>query len=220
MRSRLKACGRIVPSSRRENSLRRRTGRLEQRERFLIYVEGDVSESLYLNGVRRELGRSGPNVEIGRTHGEPLGLVRAAIDRKERDRRDGNPFTQVWCVFDVESPTPHGSLDQALTLAGRNTITCGISNPCFELWLILHFQEQRGWLTTIEACDRLMGLGRGYNKHGKAFNYELCKSSRETAAERADALGVGYDGAVPLRERNPWTSVQELFRALKDACGA
>ena len=206
-----------MPSPRRKNSLQRRTGRLEQRERFLVYVEGDVSESLYLNGVRRELGRSGPNVEIGRTHGKPLGLVRAAIDHKERDRRDGNPFTQVWCVFDVESPTPHGSLDQALTLAGRNRITCGISNPCFELWLILHFQEQRGWLTTDEACYRLMGLGCGYNKHGKAFNYELCKDNRETAAERADALGVGYDGAVPLRERNPWTDVQKLFRALRDA---
>ena len=88
---------------------------------------------------------------------------------------------------------------------------------CFELWLILHFQEQRGWLTTDEACYRLMGLGCGYNKHGKAFNYELCKDNRETAAERADALGAGYDGAVPPRERNPWTDVQKLFRALRDA---
>jgi hypothetical protein len=84
----------------------------------------------------------------------------------------------------------------------------------------LHFQEQRGWITTDEACDRLMGLGCGYNKHGKAFSYELCKGNREAAAERADALGALYEGAAPLRERNPWTSVQELFRALKDACGA
>jgi hypothetical protein len=209
-----------VPSSRRGSALRRRAGGLEQRERFLVYVEGEVSESLYLNGVRRELGRSGPNIEIGGTHGEPLGLIRAAIDHRERERQDGNPFTQVWCVFDVESPTPHGALDQALTLAGRNKITCGISNPCFELWLMLHFQDQRGWLTTEEACDRLARLGCGYNKHGKAFNYELCMSGRQTAAERADALGARYDDTVPPRGRNPWTDVQRLFQALRDACGA
>lgn len=209
-----------MPRSRRENSLRRRTGRLEQRERFLIYVEGEVSEPLYLNGVRAELGRSGPNVVIGRTHGEPLGLVEAAIGHRERDRRDGNPFTQVWCVFDVESPTPHGALDRAVALADRNNITCGITNPCFELWLILHFQEQRGWLTSDEACDRLMALECGYDKHGKAFNYELCKNSRETAAARADALGTGYEDAASLRDWNPWTSVQELFRSLDNACAS
>jgi hypothetical protein len=144
---------------------------------------------------------------IGRTHGEPLDLVEAAIGHRERDRRDGNPFTQVWCVFDVESPTPHGALDRALVLANGNNITCGITNPCFELWLILHFREQHAWLTSDEACDRLMALGCGYDKHGKAFNYELCKSSRETAAARADALRASYEDAVPLRERNPWTSL-------------
>jgi hypothetical protein len=26
-----------------------------------------------------------------------------------------------------------------------------------------------------------------------------------------------YDDAVPLRDRNPWTSVQELFRRLQNA---
>lgn len=168
--------------------------------------------------MRRDLGRSGPNIEIGGTHGEPLRLVRAAIDQSERERRDGNPFSQVWCVFDVEAPQPHGSLDEAITLARRNKIQCGITNPCFELWLILHFNGQRGWLTSDEACEHLMSLPCGYDKHGKRFDYDSVREHRDTAAERADALHAQFTDRMQLRKRNPWTSVQELFRELRQSC--
>ena len=30
--------------------------------------------------------------------------------------------------------------------AGANGIRLAISNPCFELWLILHFQDHTAWL--------------------------------------------------------------------------
>ena len=62
-----------------------------------------------------------------------------------------------------------------------------------------------------------MSLPCGYDKRGKAFSYALCRDLREAAAGRADALVTRYDDAVPLRDRNPWTSVQELFRKLQDA---
>jgi hypothetical protein len=191
---------------------------LEQRKRFLVYVEGDISESLYLKGVRRDLGRYGPNIEIGGTHGEPLGLVRAAISQKERERRDGNPFSQIWCVFDVEAPQPHASLDEAIALAQRNKIRCGITNPCFELWLILHLKDHRAWLTSDAACEQLMGLSCGYDKHGKRFDYDVIRDHRDTAAARADTLhGQLTDPSSP-RERNPWTSVHDLFRELQSSC--
>lgn len=61
-------------AARREKPMRRRTGTIKQRDRFLVYTEGNVSESIYLKGVRRDLGRSGPNIVLGTTYGEPLGL--------------------------------------------------------------------------------------------------------------------------------------------------
>jgi hypothetical protein len=140
-------------TAQRGKPLSRRAGRREQRDRFLIYAEGDVSETIYLKGVRSDLGRSGP----------------------------------------------------------------AATNPRFELWLILHFRDQHDALTTKDACDHLMGLPCGYDKHGKAFSYALCRDRREAAAGRADALMTRYDDAVPLRDRNPWTSVQELFRRLQNA---
>jgi hypothetical protein len=201
----------------RGRPLSRRAGKREQRDRFLIYAEGEVSETIYLKGVRSDLGRSGPGIVLGTTHGEPYGLVRDAIKHRDRERLAGDAFTQVWCVFDVESPEPHPSLDKATQLAERQGIRCAVTNPCFELWLILHFRDQRDPLTTKDACDHLMNLPCGYDKHGKAFNYALCRGRREAAAGRADAFATRYEDAVPLRDRNPWTSVQELFGALQRA---
>jgi hypothetical protein len=167
--------------------------------------------------VRSDLGRSGPGIVLGTTHGEPYGLVRDAIKHRDRVRLAGDAFTQVWYVFDVESPEPHASLDKATQLADRQDIRCAATNPCFELWLILHFRDQHDALTTKDACDHLMGLPCGYDKHGKAFSYALCRDQREAAVARADALVTRYEDAVPLRDRNPWTSVQELFRRLQNA---
>jgi hypothetical protein len=38
-------------TAQRGKPLSRRAGRREQRDRFLIYAEGDVSETIYLKGV-------------------------------------------------------------------------------------------------------------------------------------------------------------------------
>ena len=154
-------------ASKRAKSLKRKNGKLEQRSRFLIYAEGSVSEAIYVNGVKGDLGRSGPGIELGRTHGEPLGLVRSAISHKEREQQLGDSFNQVWCIFDVEAPEPHASFNQAVELARQHNIRCGITNPCFELWLILHFEECHGWLTTDQACRHLANLSSGYDRNTK-----------------------------------------------------
>ena len=109
--------------------LSRRAGNREQRERFLVYTESDVREPGYLNSLLGDLGRPGPSVVFGTTHGEPLGLVRAAIQHKRREQRAGDAFSQVWCVFDVDCPEPRASLDEAMLLAGRHGISCAVTRP-------------------------------------------------------------------------------------------
>ena len=196
--------------SRKSKSLQRRPGRLSQRSRFLIYVEGSVSETLYIRGMRSDLGRRGPNITLGSTRGEPLGLVREAL--RHREREQGDSFDQVWCVFDVESPDPHASLSEAIALAHRNGIKCGITNPCFELWLILHFEQCRRWLTSEQACVYLESLPCDYDKDAKSFDYAKCRSLLQDAMGRADALAAAFDAHAPIADKNPWTSVQVLFR--------
>jgi hypothetical protein len=99
-------------------SLRRVPPHLQPRTRFLVYVEGAVTEEIYLKGMKSDLGRKGPNIVIGTEHGEPLSLINAAIAHNEREMQQGDSFDQVWCVFDIEAPVPTHPLTKHLPLRG------------------------------------------------------------------------------------------------------
>lgn len=197
--------------------LRRGYGQRGERQRFLIYCEGELTEITYFKGVRRELRASTVRLEIVAGRGEPYGLVEKAVDHQRRAPRseaDGfESYDQVWCVFDVEAPQPHARLDAALALARRNRVHCAISNPCFELWLLLHFQDQTGYLTTVDACQRLGRCPCGYSDRAKRLDYEALRNRRSQAESRAELLDRGGTGEPPGL-RNPWTSVHVLVAAL------
>ncbi|MER6828349.1 RloB family protein [Streptosporangium sp. NPDC000563] len=202
----------------RNKPLKRTPGNLPGRKRFLVYCEGEVTERVYLGALVRDLRI--PGVRFGSTHGEPLGLVRAALDHKRRapnslsDKK--TPYDQVWCVIDVEAPTPHGSLEQALVLARQNNIKCAISNPCFELWLILHVKDQRTYLTTDEACASLEAQGGcAYTRNGKSFEPTAIMRSYELARKRAQTLEEAHKIEPRPAKRNPFTSVWELVDSLR-----
>lgn len=160
-------------------------------------------------------------MQFGTAHGEPLGLVEAAIAHKERAPLSAadrfTPYDEVWCVLDVEAPYPHASLDRALRLAAQQGVRCAISNPCFELWLILHIQDRRGYLTTDQACALLEAHGRcSYTRGGKSFRPEVLMGNYEVARKRAQALAELHGKTVRPADCNPFTSVWELVDAMRD----
>lgn len=207
--------------TRRDRSLGRRYGNRPERQRFLIYCEGEVTEKLYFQGIRRELRAGNVRIEIGRPRSDPYDLVRAAAEHQRnapgRQEDKFEPYDQVWCVFDVEAPRPHATLDAALRYADKHGVRCAVSNPCFELWLLLHFGDQDGYLTTDEACRRLTSCECGYHHRIKQLDYDSIRHRRGDAVARAARLDQGYPEVTVVPDRNPWTSahvlVKELFTA-------
>ena len=58
---------------------------------------------------------------------------------RSRGRRESfEQNDQVWAVFDRDD---HPRFDEAVALCERHGIRVARSNPCFELWLILHKQD-------------------------------------------------------------------------------
>ncbi|MEU4537142.1 RloB family protein [Streptosporangium sp. NPDC023825] len=204
-------------SIRRSRPLKRKNQNLPERDRFLIYFEGEVTERLYFAALKRQFRI--PGIRLGSAHGEPLKLVRAAVDHRDRAPQSAMDqhaeYTEVWCVVDVEAPTPHASLEKALVLANQNGIKCAISNPCFELWLLLHARERRGYLTTDEACNLLETHGAcGYTRSGKDFDPVALLGNYEIARERAQSLAKIHMDETRLVDRNPFASVWELVDRL------
>ncbi|MFM7852455.1 MAG: RloB domain-containing protein, partial [Flammeovirgaceae bacterium] len=80
--------------------------RIKQRhiyQHILVLCEGDT-EYIYLNGLKQSLGRDrqhGIKIEIEtfKKH-DGLSLIKEAVKRVIKARKEGNPYTSIWAVFD------------------------------------------------------------------------------------------------------------------------
>ncbi len=109
----------------------------------------------------------------------------------------------MWCVFDVDE---HPRLGDAKVMAAAHDINLAISNPCFELWLILHLRESPGMQHRHAMQDLLESLVPGYEKHVDFPRYAPGYPLAVRRAMRLDALAndVGTPG------HNPTSNVYEL----------
>ncbi|MFF3852975.1 RloB family protein [Micromonospora sp. NPDC002575] len=129
------------------------------------------------------------------------------------DRRQDEEVDECWCVFDVEWPQNHPYLDEAVRLAARHGIRLAISNPCFELWLILHFREHNAFLTTSDA-ERQSRLLDG--RPGKRIDGGRYVERRGDAAERAIALDRRHaSNQTSFPDNNPSSTFHELLAAIE-----
>jgi hypothetical protein len=78
-------------------------------------------------------------------------------------------------VFDVDE---HSSLEEAINIAAQNGIYVAVSNPCIELWFILHFQDQTAHIERHPA----QSLSRKLLSCGKT----LTRTALEALSERHD----------------------------------
>lgn len=127
----------------------RRPRRRPVRRAVLIVCEGRETEPCYLELLTRTLGLAA-TVDVvvdGNTgYTDPIGLVKAALARIQKRKRDAKEsttlteFEEVWVVFDMEHPG-NGRGPQivpAVDLALAKQIQPAISRPSFEVWYLLH----------------------------------------------------------------------------------
>lgn len=131
---------------------RRRKGATAKRRSLLVFTEGLRTEPGYLRHWHR-LHRERVIVTIDPFHGPPLQLVEKAIARKAAELRDtrrgrGAAYDEYWCVFDVDE---HPNIARALQLAKAKEINVALSNPCIELWFVLHFHDQHASIHRADA---------------------------------------------------------------------
>jgi hypothetical protein len=171
------------------NSRKRRRPTIQPGFRILVLCEGEVTEPRYFRNLRNDLQTSLVEVEIEGHGAGPKTLVeRAVLRKKESDRYARKEqeaylaYDEIWCVFDVDE---HAKLADARRQARDNGIELAVSNPCFELWALLHFQSQTAYLERQAARSRLKAHLPGYDKD---LPFERLRASYEEAVRRAAHL--------------------------------
>ena len=152
---------------------------------MLIVCEGEITEKQYFEQFAKFHRNSLVDVIVEGGKGVPLTVVRAAKERKENAISDAKRkddefliYQLVWCVFDVDN---HPNVPEARIMAADNGIELAISNPCFELWLLLHHRDCPGELHRHKAQTMLKDHVAGYDKHVTFDDY---RDGYQKAVER------------------------------------
>lgn len=123
----------------------------------------------------------------------------------------------IWCVFDRDDNT-NAMLSKAKQMAIKEGYQIAFSNPSFEVWFLLHFNNQT---TPVENCEAVIKLlkkkGRleQYEKNKEV--YEQLKPLQEAAIDRAKKRVAALQAEhteILSRESNPVTTVAELVEYL------
>jgi hypothetical protein len=185
----------------------------------LICVEGRVTETGYFTWIKSSLRDAALSIEISPEHGDPRFLVDVAktaiveADREARRERDEYlKFDRVWCVSDVDE---HPRLAEAIDVATRAGIGMAISNPSFELWVLLHFDDQQAYIHRHEAARRLRAHLPGYDKALDCPRLVGRYSGARLRAQQLESIHQRNGSALP--DDNPSSGVWSLVDALIEA---
>ena len=201
----------------------RREGRsrMVQMTRHLVVSEGEMTEPRYFEGVRAALGvTNGRKVAIvvKGTGKHTFDLLDFAIDYC---RYAPETFDHVWLVYDKDD-FPADDFDAmerkcAEISDGSKTFHALWSNPCFELWPLLHLRYTTAPMTAAE-CQRVLAqamsrdLGVEYRKNLDGL-FEMVDDQRVEALQHAKRLDAyhGELGNAKPSSQNPATKVGKMF---------
>jgi hypothetical protein len=182
---------------------------------ILIVCEGKVTEAEYLEGFRRHHAISLVRVEMHNGAGVPKSVVqaavgkkRASIERAARERDENVAYDQVWCVVDTDS---HPKMHEAVQQAKDNGIELVVSNPCVELWLLLHFTDQSAFIDRKPLKRALKRFVKDYDKH---VEFQAFEPGYMMAVSRAKTLERRNNSAGTVRG-NPSTELWRLTEEMK-----
>jgi len=194
-------------------------------DRLLIVCEGAKTEPQYLCEIRQACRLATAHVQVlhsqfGTEPQQVLDYALAVFRQGDRERGvRAREFDRIAVVFDRdEHQTYHAALAKAQAKSGRLkndngaavSVDVVASVPCFELWLLLHFEDVYAPLNRQEAMGRLKMYLPRYEK-GSGGHWAAMRDRVHLATQRAQRLAettTAHDGT------QPYTAVHEIVSRL------
>lgn len=193
--------------------LDRRKPKKNPRAKITVVCEGKITEPQYLNELARYYGcLISLDLVIRGAAGVPLSILRKARELIRYPEEEFGQNDQVWAVFDCDD---HPEVARVIREAGEAGVSIGYSNPCFELWLVLHYRDFDAPARRDQIQRALRSLMPSYNPRGsKEISFaEICDGV-ELAERRAEQMDKRRAQERNSRG-NPSSTVYELTREIR-----
>ena len=203
----------------RTKSLERKQGEKLPKWRILIVCEGSITEPQYFKDFSRYNKSQIIDVEIYPKGGPVRALVGRVKDLQEemqrKAKRSKDSFAKLFRVWGVPDVDEHPKFQEAMQLAREHNLNIALSNPCFEVWGLLHFNEQDSPLHRHQAQKKLEDYMPGYSHDDSPiFNYDVIRDKHLDAicnAKRGLARRIAEDDAAGNPSSNVCDLIEELL---------
>jgi len=147
---------------------------------IVIVCEGKLTEPKYFKDFKALCGNNLVEVTTIGGCGVPETVVERAIEEKARlakqARHSSDSFDalfEIWAVFDRDQH-PVGQVPLAIGNAKRHNIGIAYSNPCFEVWALMHYScyNRPGHHHETQRALKELHLGYCHSKN-PVFNAEV-----------------------------------------------
>ncbi|MDD3225159.1 MAG: RloB family protein [Clostridium sp.] len=189
---------------------------------YLIVTEGTETEVNYFKRIKEiieGLFRNEIIVDKVSLQFKGKGRSTMVLVNEALKMRSLSSYSQVWVVFDKDE---NKDFDKAISFAKSKGLNVAWSNACFELWLLLHFQNLSA---AIDRSDYSLKLSN-YFKSKNINNGEYDKNIKEIfditypfvdlAIKRSKALVVMNMKKVKFSLQLKWILVQKFRIWLKN----
>ncbi len=198
------------------NNQKRKSGSRRQKPIILIIAEGkNVTESQYFRSLQDKKSEYNIKVLIPGHITDPAGM-KERIEKfwKENDL-DEEKGDLAFIVLDLDCDAEKAKLLKQLS--EQSSISKFIvSNPCFEIWFLLHFRySTKGYYSSAEVVRALRNFIPDYEKNTEVSPIieELLQDAYKNAKNLEKHFkGLEYDW--PSEKCNPRTDVPEIIEAL------
>jgi hypothetical protein len=205
-------------SPRFSSKLKRRPPVREPKRKLIVVCEGKVTEPEYLTALARDCrALIALDLSIERGAGTPMSLVERAAalsPRKRRKRAESfEKRDEIWVMFDRDE---HPYFIDAINRAQSVGVGVAYSNPCFELWLALHFESWDRPMSRHAMQDHIRKRFPQYDRtKAKTIPFKYFAEFVEQAEARAVTLCSNRNNEGDTCG-NPSTTVYCLTRRIRE----
>lgn len=193
---------------------------------FFIATEGTKTEPNYFNALKEELEKTkrfNIDISIEGKGKSTTALVKKVIRQVENNHQE---YDRIWAVFDKDD---FEDFDAAIELAKEHNVNCAWSNECFELWLLLHFEDVSEQMGRNDLFKKLeTSIRKALSKSNQNVCFDLSKGDSEiyyrvnTLGNEEDAItrvsklkALFNTSGKPFCKQNPCTNVDALILELR-----
>ncbi|MBP1764103.1 MAG: abortive phage resistance protein-like [Firmicutes bacterium] len=151
-------------SDTKRRSFKRQLGELRYHRRFIVATEGRITEQTYFKGLESKANQVIVKVHClqGKDESAPIHVLRRMKKYLQKYGLEGND--EAWLVVDKDKWTDE-QLKELYDWAQNNKkYGFVLSNPMFEFWLLLHFDDGRGAADPATCLKRLEKYLPQYDK--------------------------------------------------------